>query len=355
MLLSEFPDLRQAYEDEVSWQEGDDTGSHTVFGDILTPYLVESIMQNNLDETAKIFGFIEKILDHEDEYATEVISFSVLESIVYLLTEKESLAKLLKKRSRRILEELLASDSFDQKMEIDLSQMSDPPSINSSRTEIIQTVKDSKNELKTKVCKTLTFPFRNIDHNTEWTFNIDGANCVVTLTINGRAISLGSALFNDILEKFGQSARDLVEKTPRPHEYNTLKYFEIIRLSSPQTKIEAIRLSEDTLKLRWVDEDGAEHWLATFSKQRFIEIAEELKKYSDSSSERASSERTPIPPEPIIREKRNYILAKCYGPSILTRATSEDKLQEYYDKQPDEFKKKYGDRYDEENKTSKID
>ena len=30
-LVKTFPELKQAYDEEVSWQEGDDTGSHVVF------------------------------------------------------------------------------------------------------------------------------------------------------------------------------------------------------------------------------------------------------------------------------------------------------------------------------------
>ncbi len=87
-------------------------------------------------------------------------------------------------------------------------------------------------------------------------------------------------------------------------------------------------------------------------------LAHEPTIFNESSSESEDlqySGQISIPEEPLSKEKRNYILAKCYGPSIFTRVTSEEKLQEYFDKQPDAFKKKYGDRYDEENKTLKTD
>jgi hypothetical protein len=105
MLIMHLPQLRQKYSDEVSWQEGDDTGSHTVFGDVLTPYLIECILQNNQQEMINIFNLLESILCLNDEYADEVISLSVFESMAYLFKEKPYLREFLGEYSRKVLEE----------------------------------------------------------------------------------------------------------------------------------------------------------------------------------------------------------------------------------------------------------
>lgn len=105
-LIEHLPKLREKYDDEVSWQEGDSTGSHTVFGDVLTPYLVERILQNDTQEIVNIFNFLEDLLCLNDKYADEVISLSVFESTAYLFKEKTYLSELLGKHSRKILEEV---------------------------------------------------------------------------------------------------------------------------------------------------------------------------------------------------------------------------------------------------------
>ena len=43
LFISKFPNLKEKCNDEVSWQEGDNTGSHVVFGDVLVPYLLNCI------------------------------------------------------------------------------------------------------------------------------------------------------------------------------------------------------------------------------------------------------------------------------------------------------------------------
>lgn len=37
------------------WQEGDETGAHTVYGDVFTPYIVNCIENNNQKEIEKKF------------------------------------------------------------------------------------------------------------------------------------------------------------------------------------------------------------------------------------------------------------------------------------------------------------
>lgn len=85
-LLELLPEIRERYEDEVSWQEGDATGSHTVFSDVLFPYVMDNL--DDVEVTKKVFCVIEKILELHDEYADEVIALSVLENLFY---EQESI------------------------------------------------------------------------------------------------------------------------------------------------------------------------------------------------------------------------------------------------------------------------
>ena len=105
LLIEKFPNLQEKYLDEVSWQDGDSTGSHVVYGDVLTPYLVECITNNDIQEFKKIFDFLEEVLALKDEYSDNVIACSVIESITYLLIEYEHLQLLLGDSSRMLFEQ----------------------------------------------------------------------------------------------------------------------------------------------------------------------------------------------------------------------------------------------------------
>ena len=107
LLIMKFPNLQESYEEEVSWQEGDSTGSHIVYGDVLTPYLMECVEKNYTEEVKKIFNFLEEILLLKNKYSDEVIAFSVLEGIFHLLNENSLLQKLLGGKTRGVFEELV--------------------------------------------------------------------------------------------------------------------------------------------------------------------------------------------------------------------------------------------------------
>ena len=105
LLIMKFPCLKEKYFDEVNWQEGDSTGSHVVYGSVLTPYLVECIMSENLQDTKKIFEFLEEILSLRQAYSENVIACSVIESITLLLMDRDYLHPLLGSISRTIFED----------------------------------------------------------------------------------------------------------------------------------------------------------------------------------------------------------------------------------------------------------
>ena len=106
MLISNFPNLQDKYNDEVSWQNGDSTGSHIVYGDVFTPYLVECITSKNVQEIKKAFNFLEKILSLKNKYSDEVVAFSVVESIVYLLEKDDYLKSFLGDMTNVIFKEI---------------------------------------------------------------------------------------------------------------------------------------------------------------------------------------------------------------------------------------------------------
>lgn len=81
-LIKKFPSLEEKYRREVDWQEGDETGSHVVYGDVFSPYIEDIIEKKDTEMLKNVFEFIEDILVMNEKYSSEVILFSVLERLV---------------------------------------------------------------------------------------------------------------------------------------------------------------------------------------------------------------------------------------------------------------------------------
>ena len=81
LLIKKFPNLMDDYQREVQWQEGDETGSHVVYGDVFSPYIIKCLDGRKNIELEVVFEFLESMLLQKDEYVTEVIALSVIESI----------------------------------------------------------------------------------------------------------------------------------------------------------------------------------------------------------------------------------------------------------------------------------
>lgn len=82
-LISLLPEMKAYYNNTVSWQDGDETGSHVVFEDAFVPYIKECAKKQDESGVVKCFEVIEKLLVLNDEYAEEVIALSVLESLLF--------------------------------------------------------------------------------------------------------------------------------------------------------------------------------------------------------------------------------------------------------------------------------
>jgi hypothetical protein len=83
-LLAEVPELRPAYEEELKLWLPDKPGPHIVFGDLLTPYLIELLEQNTDIETLRrVFSFLEQVAASSNQHVRDVAGASVLDSIGY--------------------------------------------------------------------------------------------------------------------------------------------------------------------------------------------------------------------------------------------------------------------------------
>ena len=82
-LIESFPEIKDIYLEETSWQDGDETGAHVVYADVFVPFLKEQIIRKKEQTLSTAFNYIEEVLGLNDEYANEVVALSVLESLLF--------------------------------------------------------------------------------------------------------------------------------------------------------------------------------------------------------------------------------------------------------------------------------
>ena len=82
-LIDSFPEVKDVYYEETSWQDGDETGLHVVYADVFVPFIKAQISDGQEQTLASAFHYIENLLELNDEYANEVIALSVLESLLF--------------------------------------------------------------------------------------------------------------------------------------------------------------------------------------------------------------------------------------------------------------------------------
>ena len=105
-LITLLPELEPSYRHEIEWQDGDETGSHIVFEDILVPYLLDCIKNGDEEDIRKSFDSIETLLYLKDKYAEEVIAFSVIESLIFSIDIKEDLYNCMGNLTQKMFKEV---------------------------------------------------------------------------------------------------------------------------------------------------------------------------------------------------------------------------------------------------------
>ena len=106
LIVKKFPKLESKYIEETNWQEGDDTGSHVIYGDVFTPYLINCIENKDKEKMKELFAYIEFLIGLEDEYINEVVTVSILLSIKHFFLENENLIDLLGKNTKILYDNL---------------------------------------------------------------------------------------------------------------------------------------------------------------------------------------------------------------------------------------------------------
>lgn len=82
-LLNVVPHLRKQYVDELEWWGSEKPGPHIIYGDLLTPYLINLLQGGrHKDELSRVFAFLEDLAGHDDIKVQEVVAFSVIEGLL---------------------------------------------------------------------------------------------------------------------------------------------------------------------------------------------------------------------------------------------------------------------------------
>ena len=106
ILIQWVPEISVSYEEEVEGQEGDETGSHIIFGDVLVPHIIKLVESKEKESLKKIFEFIEHLLSLDDDYVEEVVMFSVIESLYYRLEDFSEVYLRMKEKTRLCFENI---------------------------------------------------------------------------------------------------------------------------------------------------------------------------------------------------------------------------------------------------------
>ena len=104
-LVKAFPELETVYHEQTEWQEGDETGSHVVYEDVFVPALLDLIKSKDYCKAKTYFDFVEVLLEEGDDYAIDVMTVSVIESVAFDDVDENETSKLLGAKSLKIWEE----------------------------------------------------------------------------------------------------------------------------------------------------------------------------------------------------------------------------------------------------------
>ncbi len=100
LLLDTFPELKEKFIDETSWQDGLNTGCIVTFEDVFMPFFEKAIKTKDVNLKEKIAQFIEKLSYICDDYVQNVLYIAIFENISSYKNKDEFLHCLLQNSKR---------------------------------------------------------------------------------------------------------------------------------------------------------------------------------------------------------------------------------------------------------------
>ena len=79
MLLEAFPELKERFENETSWDDGIETGSYVVYEDIFMPYVVQAFVDNDQESINRVMQFVERLASSDDVDVKNLIDISIID------------------------------------------------------------------------------------------------------------------------------------------------------------------------------------------------------------------------------------------------------------------------------------
>ena len=103
--IVDFPELKDEFDDYVSWQDGMDTGAFLTYEDVFRPHIESAIGGDDASFLERAGAFIEELYLTADEYAMNVVYVGILEGLK-ANCNNEKVCAFLKPITQKEFEEL---------------------------------------------------------------------------------------------------------------------------------------------------------------------------------------------------------------------------------------------------------
>jgi hypothetical protein len=106
-LLKRLTELRDRYAGLRELWDDEEPGPHVVFGDVLVPYLIETLTEApKTPGLAVAFEFLEELLGSADQNIRDVVGGSVLEDLYDAPSARANATRLMGPATRRLAEQI---------------------------------------------------------------------------------------------------------------------------------------------------------------------------------------------------------------------------------------------------------
>jgi hypothetical protein len=108
-LVEAVPDVRGRYEEERCLWGDEKPGPHIIFGDVLTPYLIDLLnLERQEGKLREVFEFLERLANHPDVHIQELVAVTVCERLGDYREHLKKAYKFMGPRTRQFSEEIEA-------------------------------------------------------------------------------------------------------------------------------------------------------------------------------------------------------------------------------------------------------